>query len=53
LAGSKNPLTAIALGPLTPQTLISTRVPVTTIDTVANFRFQVLRQTPNAVLDAL
>ncbi|HEY8684926.1 MAG TPA: DUF1501 domain-containing protein [Chloroflexota bacterium] len=52
LAGSKNPLTAIALGPLTPQTLISTRVPVTTIDTVANFRFQVMRQTPNAVLDA-
>ncbi len=52
LAGSKNPLTAIALGPLTPQTLQSTRVPVTSIDTVANFRFQVARQSSTAILDA-
>jgi uncharacterized protein (DUF1501 family) len=52
LAGSANPLTAIALGPLLPQTLISAHVPVTTIENVASFRFQVTREQPNSILDA-
>ena len=41
-------MTAIALGPLTPQTLQSTRVPVTSIETVANFRFQVTPADPES-----
>jgi uncharacterized protein (DUF1501 family) len=52
LTGSDNPLTAIALGPLLPQTLMSTRAPVTTIESVNSFRFQVTREKPNSILDA-
>lgn len=52
LAGTSNPLNAIALGPLLPQTLMSTRAPATTIENVASFRFQVTREKPNTILDA-
>ncbi len=52
LAGNGNPLTAISLGALTPQTLISTRAPVTTVESVASFRFQVSRQEPNELIAA-
>jgi uncharacterized protein (DUF1501 family) len=52
LAGNGNPLTAISIGALTPQTLLSTRAPVTTIESVNSFHFEVMRQQPNQILNA-
>ena len=52
LAGSNNPLAAIALGPLLPQTLISTRAPVTTIENISSFRFELSAERRNPIMAA-
>ncbi|HEX6510073.1 MAG TPA: DUF1501 domain-containing protein [Chloroflexota bacterium] len=52
LTDKPNPLAAIALGPLMPQTLITQKAPVTAIESVDSFRFQVARAVASPILDA-
>ncbi|MGH2443611.1 MAG: DUF1501 domain-containing protein, partial [Chloroflexota bacterium] len=52
LAGDKNPFSAIALGPMLPQTLISLRSPATSLDSVKSFRFLLNRSTAKPIMDA-
>lgn len=52
LAGDNNPLSAIALGPLMPMTLLAQRAPVTSIESVNTFRFVVEHSNAQLLLQA-
>lgn len=52
LGPDANPLSAIAIGPMLPLTLLSTRAPVTTIESVDTYRFVVDRTNSNRILQA-
>lgn len=52
LAGQDNPLSAVALGAMTPLTLLSQRAPVTSIENVNSFKFIVDRSNSELILQA-
>lgn len=52
LAGSDNPFAAVAVGPMVPPTLLSSRVPVTSIESVSSFRFAINQSSAGRVLKA-
>lgn len=52
LAGEDNPLSAVAIGATLPQTLLSQRAPVTSIESVKTYRFLVERSNAQTILQA-
>jgi uncharacterized protein (DUF1501 family) len=52
LAGADNPLSAVSLGPLLPQSFLSQRAPVTSIENINAYRFLVNRGEAQQILDA-
>lgn len=52
VGSASNPFTAVALGATVPMTLLSTRVPVTSIESVDRFRFLVSQNNSNQILQA-
>jgi uncharacterized protein (DUF1501 family) len=52
LADDDNPLKALALGPMVPQTLLAQRTAVPSIESVQTFRFLLNRQDAGPILDA-
>lgn len=52
ITSTSSPFTAVALGPTVPMTLLSTRVPVTSIESVNRFKFLVSQDNSNLILKA-
>lgn len=52
LAGDSNPMKAVALGSMVPQTLVSAGSPVVSIQTVQTFRFLLNRQEADPIMNA-
>lgn len=47
-----NPFTAVALGPTVPQTLLTRNVPVTAVESISTYRFQISQNAAPAVMKA-
>jgi uncharacterized protein (DUF1501 family) len=50
--GDTNPFTAVALGPTVPQTLLAKNVPVTSIESVSTYQFQITQSAAPALMKA-